>query len=191
MVVDDSGDVTGVQGNIVERFVSLSKASDATADGDNPTRTYYKDFIANNSKFAFAGFNPSNEQDTYWNTIPTASGFSTATTPYTNAQGLWGQEAQGISFSSLGNVSYTLTGGVDYSANKGMAADLSGLLQGYNLFANKDEIAVDYLIMGPGLAVENESQAKANLLISIAEQRKDCIATVSYTHLTLPTKRIV
>ena len=151
VVVDDSGDVTGVQGNIVERFVSLSKASDATADGDNPTRTYYKDFVANNSKFAFAGFNPSNVQDTYWNTIPTASGFSTATTPYTNAQGLWGQEAQGISFSSLGNVSYTLTGGVDYSANKGMAADLSGLLQGYNLFANKDEIAVDYLIMGPGL----------------------------------------
>jgi hypothetical protein len=179
VVVDDSGDVTGVQGNIVERFVSLSKASDATADGDNPTRTYYKDFIANNSKFAFAGFNPSNAQDTYWNTIPTASGFSTSFTPYTNAEGLWGQEAQGISFSSLGNVSYTLTGGVDYSANKGMTADLAGLLQGYNLFANKDEIAVDYLIMGPGLAVENESQAKANLLISIAEQRKDCIATIS------------
>jgi len=88
VVVDDSGEVTGVQGNIVERFVSLSKASDATADGDNPTRTYYKDFVANNSKFAFAGFNPSNVQDTYWNTIPTASGFSTATTPYTNAQGL-------------------------------------------------------------------------------------------------------
>ena len=179
VVVDDSGEVTGVQGNIVERFVSLSKASDATADGDNPTRTYYKEFIANNSKFAFAGFNPSNAQDTYWNTIPTASGFSNATTPYTNAEGLWGQEAQNINFSSLGNVSYTLTGGVDYSANKGMAADLPGLLQGYNLFANKDEVAVDYLIMGPGLAVENESQAKANLLISIAEQRKDCIATIS------------
>ena len=60
-----------------------------------------------------------------------------------------------------------------------MAADLSGLLQGYNLFANKDEIAVDYLIMGPGLEVENQSQAKANLLISIADQRKDCIATIS------------
>ena len=179
VVVDDTGDVTGVQGNIVERFVSLSKASDATADGDNPTRTYYKDFIANNSKFAFAGFNPSNAEDTYWNTIPTASGFSTSFTPYTNAQGLWGQEAQGISFSSLGNVSYTLSGGVDYSANGGMAADLPGLLAGYNLFANRDEIAVDYLIMGPGLAVENQSQAKANLLISIAEQRKDCIATIS------------
>ncbi len=179
VVVDDSGEVTGVQGNIVERFVSLSKASDATADGDNPTRTYYKEFIANNSKFAFAGFNPSNAQDTYWNTIPTASGFSTATTPYTNAEGLWGQEAQNTYFSSLGNVSYTLSGGVDYSANSGMAADLPSLLQGYNLFSNKDEIAVDYLIMGPGLAVENESQAKANLLISIAEQRKDCIATIS------------
>jgi len=33
--------------------------------------------------------------------------------------------------------------------------------------------------MGPGLAAEAESQAKANLLISIAENRKDCIATIS------------
>ena len=179
VVVDDTGDVTGVQGNIVERFVFLSKSTDATADGDNPTRIYYKDFIAQNSKFTFAGFNPSSAEDTYWGTIPIADGFSTGTTPYTVAEGLWGQEAQGINFSSLGNVSYTLTGGVDYSATGGMAADLPGLDAGYSLFANKDEVAVDYLIMGPSLGVEAQSQAKANLLISIAEQRKDCIATIS------------
>ena len=33
--------------------------------------------------------------------------------------------------------------------------------------------------MGPGLAQKSESQAKANQLISIAEARKDCIATIS------------
>jgi endonuclease YncB( thermonuclease family) len=179
VVVDDTGDVTGVQGNIVERFVFLSKSTDATADGDNPTRIYYKDFIAQNSRFTFAGFNPSSSEDTYWGTIPIADGFSTGTTPYTVAEGLWGQESQGINFSSLGNVSYTLSGGIDYSATGGMAADLPGLDAGYNLFANKDEVAVDYLIMGPSLGVEAQSQAKANLLISIAEQRKDCIATIS------------
>ena len=179
VVVDDSGDVTGIQGNILEKFTSLSKSTDATADGDSPTKIYYKDFIANNSKFLFPGFNPSTSEDTFWNTIPTASGFSTNFTPYTTSEGLWGQEAQGIKFSSLGNVSYTLSGGVDYSATGGMQADLSDILTGYNLFANKDEIAVDYLIMGPGMQVENQSQAKANLLISIAGQRKDCIATIS------------
>ena len=178
-IVDDTGETTGIQGNIIEKYTSLSKATDATANGDNPTRTYYKEYLAANSKYVYAGFNPSNSEDTYWDTIPTAAGFSAGFTPYTTAEGLWGQEAQNITFSSLGNVSYTLSGGVDYSATGGYAADLSNLLQSYNLFANRDEIAVDYLLMGPGLQIESESQAKANLLISIAEQRKDCIATIS------------
>ena len=30
------------------------------------------------------------------------------------------------------------------------------------LFTNKDDEIVDYLIMGPGLGVESQSQAKAN-----------------------------
>ena len=34
-------------------------------------------------------------------------------------------------------------------------------------------------MMGPGLLVESETQAKANLVISLAEGRKDCMATVS------------
>lgn len=84
-----------------------------------------------------------------------------------------------LQFSALGNVGYTLLGGVDYQSGGGMASTLGDLTTSYNLFNNKDEIEVDYLIMGPGLGSELESQAKANLLISIAEQRKDCIATIS------------
>ena len=179
VVVDDNGEVTGVQGNILETFLSLSKAADAEADGDNPTKVFYKDFIALNSNMAFAGYNPSQKEDTYQNTIPIPSGFSSGTTPYTVAEGLWGQDAKDSHFSSLGNKTYSLGGGVDYQANGGMDADLSSIVQGYQLFANRDEIAVDYLMMGPGLAQENQSQAKANFLISIAQQRKDCIATIS------------
>ena len=40
VVVDDTGSVTGIQGNILEKFLNLSKASDATADGDSPTKSY-------------------------------------------------------------------------------------------------------------------------------------------------------
>ena len=43
----------------------------------------------------------------------------------------------------------------------------------------KEEVDIDYLIMGPGCATEDESQAKANKLISIAESRKDCVAVIS------------
>jgi phage tail sheath protein FI len=60
-----------------------------------------------------------------------------------------------------------------------MSATLGDLSNAYDLFSNKDEVQVDFLINGPGLSDEFESQAKANKLISIAESRKDCIATIS------------
>ena len=60
-----------------------------------------------------------------------------------------------------------------------MAATLGGLNTSYNIFGNKEEVAVDYIIMGPSLLVESDSQAKANLVISLAEGRKDCMAVVS------------
>ena len=60
-----------------------------------------------------------------------------------------------------------------------MVATLGNLSTAYDLFSNKDEIAVDFLINGPGLGAEDLSQAKANKLISIAESRQDCIAVIS------------
>jgi hypothetical protein len=179
VVVDDQGTITGSQGTILEKFLSLSKAKDATADGSNPTRTFYKDFIALNSNYIYAGYNTSQAVDGFHGTSPLANGFSTGYTANTIGAGLWGQDAQGINFSSIGNKSYTLAGGVDYQAGGGMAATLGGLNTSYNLFSNKDEVAVDYIMMGPGLSVESESQAKANLVISLAEGRKDCMAVVS------------
>jgi len=53
------------------------------------------------------------------------------------------------------------------------------LLLHTELFSNKDRVAVDFLINGPGLANEADSQAKANKLISLAEGRRDCIAVIS------------
>tara|TARA_X000000950_G_scaffold218213_1_gene262604 strand:+ start:1 stop:909 length:909 start_codon:yes stop_codon:yes gene_type:complete len=59
-----------------------------------------------------------------------------------------------------------------------MKAELSNIITSYGEFANKDEIQVDYLIMGPGCTNKADSQAKANYLISVANQRKDCMAVV-------------
>ena len=64
----------------------------------------------------------------------------------------------------------TLVNGKDYSGtdNKGMSATLGDLTSGYDLFANKDEIEVNFLLMGPGCSTEAESQAKAQKLIAVA-----------------------
>jgi phage tail sheath protein FI len=59
-----------------------------------------------------------------------------------------------------------------------MTATLGDLQTAYSYLQNKDEIQVDYLIMGPGLSSKEESQAKANYLISLAEERKDCMALI-------------
>ena len=177
-VVDDFGTITGIQGSIIEKHVGLSKAFDAISAVNSPQKIWYKNYIADFSSQIYAGYNASSATDAFWGTAPRAVAFSTSFTPVTSGGGIWGQNAQGVTFNAIGNKTYTLTGGVDYSASGGMTAALGDLTNSYNLFNNKDNIAVDYLIMGPGLTNESDSQAKANSLISIAELRKDCMAVV-------------
>jgi len=177
-VVDDYGTITGNKGTILEKHVGLSKAQDTVSAVNSPQKIWYKQYLADFSAQVFAGGNPSNVSDTYWGTSPVATGFSSAFTKYTTAQGLWGQTSQDITFSAIGNKTYTLTSGVDYSATNGFTAAVGDLTTSYNLFANSDDIQVDYLIMGPGLATQSDSQVKAQFIISLAEARKDCVAVI-------------
>jgi len=177
VIVDDLGTVTGIQGNLLEKHVGLSKASDAISAINSPQKIWWKNYLAVYSNYVYVGDNPSDELNP--NEPVVATGFSTSFTEYTNSEGLWNQVAQDTTFSALGNVTYTLNGGKDYSETGGMTATLGDLFTAYNLFSNKDEIQVDYLIMGPGLNNKFESQAKANHLISIANSRKDCVAVIS------------
>ena len=80
------------------------------------------------------------------------------------ADGTWGQNAQGVNFASLGNVSYTFTGGQDYSSGTGnYTATLGSLLTSYNLFENRDDVAVDFLMMGPKLFYRARITSKSKL----------------------------
>ena len=179
-VIDDFGSVTGTQGNILETNFFLSKAVDGEEDGNAPIKNYYKNFLANNSAYIFAGANPGTTTDVVNGFLNAqAGGFSTGFTPVTSGAGAWGLSAQGVTYNVLGNVTYTLAGGADYGASGGMAASLGDVLNAYNLFENKDEIGVDFLLMGSSMNDQLSTQAKANLLISIAERRKDCQAVIS------------
>ena len=179
-IIDDSGNVTGIQGNLLEKHLFISKATDAISAVNSPQKIWWKDYLAQTSDYVYAGDNPSDgaNNETIYQT-----GFSSGYVGLTTAAGLWNAEAQNKVFSAIGNVTYALSGGKDYGNNNGMEAQLGDLVTSYRLFSNKDEISVDYLIMGPGLTEKTQSQAKAQELISIANSRKDCMAVIS-THRT-------
>ena len=176
VVVDDTGSVSGIQANILEKHLNLSKSRDAISSVNSPIKIWYKDYLASFSRYVYAGANPSSTADVVQGTSPSVTGFSTGFAPLTIADGIWGQNAQGSVYNVIGNKTYNLLGGTDYGSG---TATLSSLVAGYELFSNKDEIEVDFLIYGPSLLSELESQAKANKLISIANLRKDCIAVIS------------
>ena len=178
VVVDDTGSITGNQATILEKHLGLSKSLDAVSAVSSPNQIWYKQYLADFSSQIYAGGDPSSASDAYWGTTPTATAFSSGNTPYTTAQGLWGQNSQGTVFSAIGNKTYTLTGGIDYSSTGGLTAALGDIQNSYNLFSNKDNIEVDYLIMGPGLSSKSDSQNKANYIMGIADARKDCMAVV-------------
>ena len=184
VVVDDLGSITGNQGTILETHLGLSKALDSVSSVNSPQKNWYEQYLADFSSQIYAGGNPSSAADAFHGTTPRATGFTTYSgnaasfTPITLSDGLWGQTAQGVTFSAIGNKTYTLSGGVDYSATGGMKATLGDLISSYDLFSNRDEIQVDYIIMGPSMDAPTDSQAKAGFLISIANQRKDCVATI-------------
>jgi hypothetical protein len=182
-VVDDLGEITGVTANILETHLNLSKASDAVSD---QTLMYFKDYVKDRSEYIFYGRNQSSAfVEAFGSDVPAiapaSSGFTTAGT-YTGvslADGLWGLPAQDTTFSVVGNKTFRLIGGVDYAAGGGMTATLGDLSTAYELFNDTEGVPLDYILMGPGLAKKSESQAKANYVISVAEQRKDCMAVVS------------
>ena len=169
LVVDDSGKETGNAGQIIEKHVGLSKALDGE-QFNSPI--YYKNYIADNSEYLFAGYAP----------LGTPTGFSTGNTAFTAAASSWGQNAQGVVFSGIGRSTYSLQGGNDYGGTYSAptySATLGDLMEGYDQFANVREYPINYLIMGPGLSSRDETVGKANKLVQIAENRKDCVATIS------------
>ena len=188
-IYDDEGKVTGIQGNLLEKHTFLSKATDTISAVNSPLKVFYKDYLADRSEYVFAGANLGDEDDAYNGTDVVAVNFATNTgtaaavtaqwTGISTGDGAWNALAQGVTFNAIGPATYDLAGGQDYGASGGMQAELSDVISGYNLFSNKDEVEVDFLIGGPGCTTKDESKAKANYLISIANARKDCMATLS------------
>jgi phage tail sheath protein FI len=173
VVIDALGTVTGNAGTILEKHLSLSKATDAEFSVGNPS--YWRKYLANNSEYIFGLNSPTGIVTTGY-----SSGFNL------ESDVAWNQEADGITFAAAGSSTNTLTGGLDYNGQAGttaagsLTASLAELSGGYDLFENTENFKVDFLLMGSAAYDINTAQALANKLISVAELRKDAIAFISH-----------
>ena len=176
VVVDDKGTVTGNAGTILEKHLGLSKAKDAEFSAGSPS--YWRKYLYNNSTNIFGMGGPTLASSGITTTAFAHGGFTRQTDV------AWDQDAQGISFAGSGVLTKTLTGGENYNGAAtltagAMTASLGGITAGYDLFENKEEFDIDFLLMGSANYPQADAQALANKLISIAETRKDVVAFIS------------
>ena len=177
VVIDDKGEVSGNAGTVLEKHLGLSKAKDAEFSAGSPS--YWRKYLYNNSNQIFGMGGPTAASSGITTTSFEFGGFTRET------DNAWDQDAQGITYAGSGVTTLTLTGGKNYNGMTGiqtagaMNASVGGITSGYDLFENKEEFDVDFLIMGSANYPQHEAQAIANKLISIAELRKDVVAFIS------------
>lgn len=193
LVFDHLGTITGTPKTLLEKFTFVSKASDAKSpQGAN---NYYLEVIKNESSYIFFGEHPG-----------TLTGDSSTHVQYrTNgntavASGLWGSPALNKNYNLLqnytgyrldstagasikdqatgawysGSYQYMLSGG-----DSGFDANVADLNAALDLFADVETERLDYLLCGKTGDNLSNSLAKANKIIAVADQRKDCVAFIS------------
>jgi len=172
VVLDGDGKITGNEGTILEKNLALSKAKDAEFSLGSPS--YWRKFLFNTSEYVFGGSAPAGIVTT---------GFSSGFTHESDVG--WDQDAQGITFAATGNQNLSLASGENYdgttdiTASGALSAGLSGLVSGYDLFSNKENFEVDFLLMGSAQHSKSDAQALANKLIAVCELRQDSLAFIS------------
>jgi len=177
VVYDDLGTVSGNAGTLLEKHLSLSKATDAQFSAGSDQ--YWRGWLQFNSDNLFGGGAPSGV---------TTTGFAAGVgaTTFTNfGDGGWDQKASDITFNAYGNQTLSLSGGKDYGGTTGITTtggllvNVGDLSSGYDLFENPDTFDIDFVLMGSGAHGKEETQAIASKIIALAEERQDAVAFVS------------
>ena len=153
-VVDDAGKWTGEKGTVLERFESVSKATDSKKfDG---SANFYKDIINEESRYVWA------DDD--------LAGVCTGTKSNTT----FGSITANTDLTSSGAYGVTLAGG---TASKD-AAESYLYTSGYSKFEDSEVVDVSLLLSGPASATVQ------GLLVDLCDRRKDCIAFLSPNPVT-------
>ena len=174
VVIDDKGTVTGNAGTILEKHLNLSKAKDG--EYSVGSTSYWRKYLATNSKYIYGGSAPAGI---------TTTGWSTSSSNTLDADSGWDQDADAVNFGASGVVTGTLAGGTNYgdktdlTTTGALSSGLDDIISGYTLFENTEETEVDFILMGSANYAKETAQALAEKVIAVAEARKDAVAFVS------------
>ena len=174
VVIDDKGTVTGNAGTILEKHLNLSKAKDG--EYSVGSTSYWRKYLATNSKYIYGGSAPAGI---------TTTGWSTSSSNTLDADSGWDQDADSVNFGASGVVTGTLEKGANYGSKTdlttsgALSSGLDDIISGYTLFENTEETEVDFILMGSANYAKETAQALAEKVIAVAEARKDAVAFVS------------
>ena len=183
VVVDIDGKITGTTGALLERFIGLSKASDAkTSVGET---NYYVNVLKARSEYVYWG-----EHEL---------GVFNATS--TGSAGTWGVSASARQFNLLRSAAgstdypaarttvgsknnstfyYRLADGADYAASGGVyTVSNTDVTTAYELLEDPESQTIDFILTGPSGADDAAALAKITALAAIVDERRDCMLFVS------------
>ena len=154
-VIDKTGGFTGTQGTVLERYAFTSLGSNAK--NDDGTTNFVKDILNENSKYVWlVDFDSDLRGAGAGTSIDSGDNF-TKTTGTTNT-----------------DIDYNFSQGVDVAT-----LTTSNILAGYDLFEDKDQVEIDFLI-APDMTSRADQTTIVNDLVTTAQSlRKDCVVTTS------------
>ena len=151
IVIDRDGNLTGSRGTVLERFQGVSSLRDAKSD--EGVSIFVKDVINEQSEYVFLS-NLDSDLEVH--------GLSALNTNY----GLDSAANQNVRVHSLRN-----------GANS-PALSTGDIAEAYDLFADKDQVEVDFLI-APSKSSRTNHTTVVNDLVAKAVARKDCVVVAS------------
>ena len=188
VVVDIDGKITGTTGALLERFIGVSKASDAkTSVGET---NYYVNVLKARSEYIYWGEHETEvfsatgtPADGNWGLTADARQFNllrsaAGSTDYPAGRTTVGSKNNATHYYRLGAASGTA--GVDYATSGGVyTVSNSDVATAYELLEDPESQTIDYILTGPSGSTDAEALAKITSLTNIVEERRDCLLFVS------------
>ena len=154
-VIDKAGQFTGTQGTVLERYAFTSLGSNAK--NDDGTTNFVKDILNENSKYVWlVDFDSDLRGSGAGTSIDSGDNF-TKTTGTTNT-----------------DIDYNFSQGVNVSS-----LSTANILAGYDLFEDKDQVEIDFLISVGSTSRADCTTITNDLVATAASLRKDCVVVAS------------